>query len=477
MADRKIVFVNPPIRLTKRYGRLAAAGGIEPPFGLCYLAAVTRKMGYKTLIIDAEALQLDLYGTFKEVLRHNPDYVGITATTVSIIPAGELARRLKFRRPELRVLIGGPHLTALPVATMNENPGFDWGVIGEGEETIEELFRSLEERRDLSSVRGLVFREKGNTVLNPPRPPVPDLDRLPLPAFDLLPDIPCYYRLSMQEAYKMPSISLITSRGCHGKCTFCSKAVSGSLVRFHGEEYIASMIKTVLAYGIKTVQFKDSNLFMSEKHLRNVTRAFKRFRGNISWSCSARIDDTTEEKLRLAKYGGCRQIMYGIESTDPKILSLYRKNVPLEKTREIISLTSSLGMSPKGFFMFGNPLETRSSLRESARFMLRNRLDDVSITFFTPFPGAPVWEIAEGLGEFTRDWKKMNYFEIVFTPFGLNPEYLVKFHKKTLLRFYLRGRIILNYMRRINSWRILKFSFVTALSFFYYTLLPQRRNR
>lgn len=114
---KKIIFIEPPLSLEERYGDLAESGTTTPPLGLCHLAAVTIDKGYDTKILDAAALRLTFEETVKIVLKEKPDYIGITAVTISILNAAKLAKMIKEVYPKT-IIIGGPHLTAVPEETL-----------------------------------------------------------------------------------------------------------------------------------------------------------------------------------------------------------------------------------------------------------------------------------------------------------------------------------------------------------------------
>ena len=114
---RDLLLVNPPITLEERYGSFASVGSQAPPLGLCYLAATARKSGYSVQIIDAPALDLDLTRTMEEVAKIKADVIGLTASTVSIYRASELAKAIKQRRITSPLIIGGPHVSSLPRET------------------------------------------------------------------------------------------------------------------------------------------------------------------------------------------------------------------------------------------------------------------------------------------------------------------------------------------------------------------------
>ena len=185
-----IVFVSPPLSLEERYGHLAPGGSLMPLIGLCNLAAVTRTKGYTTRILDSVALCLGFEETIASLTELSPKYVGLTAATVSIHNAAEVARLLKQRNSNITTIIGGPHVTAVPVESMQRFAHFDVAVVGEGEATIVELLEGLQNGRDLKEIPGLVVRDEGEVIMTEPRSFIKDLDSLPMPAWDLLPPMP-----------------------------------------------------------------------------------------------------------------------------------------------------------------------------------------------------------------------------------------------------------------------------------------------
>lgn len=176
----KIVFLNPPQSLGGLYNELGEGGSELPPLGIAILAGVTRRVGYETKIIDASAMKMNYKETVNAILNENPDYLGITSTTLSVYSAAEVAKRVKMENDSITILHGGPHITAVPIETMTMFKDFDIGIIGEAEETIIELLENLKKYRkkdklkgrikpnienSLSNVKGLVLRGKKSYTL------------------------------------------------------------------------------------------------------------------------------------------------------------------------------------------------------------------------------------------------------------------------------------------------------------------------
>lgn len=449
---KKIIFVNPPLTPDQRYGLLSQAGAVEPHFGLTYLAAVTRKMGIQSSILDAEALGLDLEKILDHITKERPEFLGITFTTISTGSASRLASLVKEKVRGITVIVGGCHLSSLPDETLGDNPAFDIGIIGEGESSIEELLNVLIDGGDLSKVMGIVFRDNGRVTINPRRQRIKDLDQLPMPAFDLLPDLKKYYHSVTQSIRYLPTTSLVTSRGCIGRCAFCDRKTFGNETRMHGAPYVVEMIELLKSkYHIRGIFFEDDNFFLSAKRLSQIADLLKKRRIHIPWTALSRIDTITAEKLEIAKSCGCWQILYGIESGSQEILDFYHKGITIDQIKRAIHLTRSYGIYAKGFFVCGNPLETEETLEQTKDFIMRLGLDDISLTFFTPYPGSDIWRDIDKFGRCVKEYDKLSCFNIVFLPSGISRSRLMRWQLELFRKFYRRPRIFYSYLTRLRS--------------------------
>ncbi|UZJ38150.1 B12-binding domain-containing radical SAM protein [Prosthecochloris sp. SCSIO W1103] len=439
--------------MEKRYGKLSSAGSNLPPIGLCYLAAVVKNIGVKAFIIDSPALNYDVTETVNEIVGINPDMVGITAATISISNAADVAKELKKRKYNKPIILGGPHVTALPEKTLEVYPEFDYAVIGEGEETIADIIQNGINKGKLCDIKGIAIREGNGVIRTERRPFVKNLDSMPLPAWDLLPNFPNNYSQSAQKSNRSPSASLITSRGCYGQCTFCDTSVFGSRIRAHSAKYVIEMIKNLIdKYKIKEITFCDDNFIVNNNRLKSICEYMMQSEVDLSWSCCARIDTVkNKEKLEMMKDAGCWQISYGIESGNQKILDEEKKNVKIDKICEVVDWTDKAGIKVKGFFMMGHPLETVETMRETIRLAKRLPLSYAHVTYVTPLPGTELYKTAINYGEFDGDWTKMNMWTPIFIPFGLTEKEMEKYKKRFFVEFYFRPRIIFNYMKKIRS--------------------------
>jgi len=429
---KKIVLVNPPMRLEQAYSSWKGWAGHSPPTGLCYVSSLLRKNGYDVSIVDAEALGLGAETAAQEILKLKPQIVGITAKTLWVVNAHHVARALKEKAPEIPIVAGGNHVTALPERTLKEFPCFDIVVIGEGEITFPELVKALAQGRGLSGVAGLAFRDKDNICLTGHRGRIRNLDELPPPSWDLIPDIPTYYRPWLTSVKKLPAFSLITSRGCPSQCTFCDRSVFGNYIASHSPEYIAAMIKELSSkYSIRYIMFDDDNLLLNKERLFRLFELLKECNLRMPFSCQSRVDTIDEEMLTRLKEAGCRQIQFGIESGSQKILDAMKKNITLEQIHRAITMTRKKGIDAMGFFILGYPGETEETLQDTLKLIKKCGFFDIGIAFFTPLPGSTIYQNISEYGAYKEDWEKMNSLDAgYFVPYGLSAEILIVYSNR-----------------------------------------------
>lgn len=440
----RLVLATPPVDAAERYGPFAGAGSTEPSFGLVCLAAVARQAGAAVTIIEASALELDPEAALRAVLAAEPTVVGVTATTSGVLRAAQLAAALKAVRPHVLTVLGGCHVTALPAETLAACPAFDLAAVGEGEETL----RAILERVDggeacPADLPGTAARLGNRIVVNPPRPPIDDLDPLPLPAWDLLPGFPGAFHPSPARLRRWPCASVVFTRGCPNTCLFCDRSVFGNRCRGYSPARAAALVRDLHdRYGVRELLIEDDTFVSVKARVREFCERLIAEGPAVSWSCLGRADRVDPDLLRLMRRAGCWHIAYGIESGDPALLNAMHKQLDLEVIRQAVAWSRETGLRTKGFFMVGFPGETHESLARTRRFALTLALDDISVMQMTPFPGSELYRVAAEAGTVDRDWRRMNVVNTVFVPYGLTRDDLERARSDLLRAFYLRPAVL-----------------------------------
>jgi radical SAM superfamily enzyme YgiQ (UPF0313 family) len=469
MADtNKVLFVNPPVS-TSAYEWIERLGSKLPQIGLCSLAAYTRKQGIQTGLLDAFNLDLKPEAALEQVLEFSPTHIGITAMTSSIGYAAEFAALVKKNNPELITIIGGTHVTAMPEETMEQFPDFDIGVLGEGEETITEILRLQTNAvpEELAGVKGIIYRAgDGELKKTGARPFIKNLDLLPYPAWDLLPGFPDLYRLTPTNFKRLPTASMVASRGCPYKCTFCDRSVFGNNYRFFSTDYIIGMIGELQAeYDIREVCFYDDTFTVNRKRLTDFCEHLIKNKIKLSWSCLGRVDFADLELLKLMKKAGCWLISYGIESAAQEILDIYRKKTTVEQIEDAVRATKKAGISARGFFIIGGPLETDDTIAQLKTLIKRIPLDDIHLSFYTPIPGSELYKTVHRYGTFSHEWSKMHVYTLNFVPHGLTRDKLEKYRSELYRSFYFRPSVLFRYLLIMMNPRRMKEILTRAWAF------------
>lgn len=443
----RVVLTTAPVSLTARYGTLAKAGSTEPAFGVLCLASVAREYGAEVSIVESSAYNLSVEESVSQILKFNPDVVGFSCTTTGIMASAELARKLKNINPNIITIVGGCHVSAIPEETIREFPEFDAGVVGEGERTFVSILKSISEHKKiLSDINGTVVRTESGICVNSRQSLIKNLDELPFPAWTLLPGFPYSFRPSPARIKRKPCASIVLTRGCPNRCTFCDRSVFGNRCRSYSPEYAVAMLKDLRNnYGVKEILIEDDTFIIVSGWVEEFCERLITEKIDITWSCLGRADRVTPELLNTMRRAGCWHISYGIESGDAEILRRVNKNLTLEQIQQAVHYSHEVGLRVKGFFMVGFPGETTATLEATRNFALSLQIDEITVMHLTPFPGSELYRTAEQWGHFERDWRKMNTLEIVFIPNGLTETDLRQATTRLLRTFYLRPRIIWNH--------------------------------
>ncbi|MFC2010284.1 B12-binding domain-containing radical SAM protein [Chloroflexota bacterium] len=432
----------------------------QPPLGLALIGAVLEKEGYSVTILDANVLNLP-----PEVvvpLVSDADVVGFTAMTPTINTAIATARHLKKVRPDLPVVLGGAHATLLPEETLTAAPDIDAVIRGEGEETVVELMRALENKQSLSGIAGISYRKDGEVISNPARSGLVDLDSLPFFAYHLLPWRK--YKPHPPYGWALPFAVTITSRGCPYKCTYCSKPVFGSKFRAQTAGRVVEEITYLQkSLGIKELAFYDDVFTLDKKRTHAIADEIIRRGLKIHWSCETRVNLVDKELLHHMKQAGCYSIAYGIESGSPDILKALDKDITLEQVEEAVRISREVGLQNIGYFMLGSPGESPKTIKQTIQFAERLKLDYAQFSVTTPFPGTRLYDLyMENRKDEKIPWESFIYAGTgggvtpVFESNLLTREAIQDWVRQAYREFYLHPSYAWQKIRRIKSLGDLK---------------------
>jgi len=237
---------------------------------------------------------------------------------------------------------------------------------------------------------------------------------------------------------RTPGATMITSRGCPYQCSFCDRTVFGRSYRYNSAEYVYEHMKTLRTrFGVRHINIYDDLFTTHRSRVVELCNLLTSRPLGLHLNCAVRVGHTDEELLTLLKEAGFLQLSLGIETGDPDLIRTHKPGVDLEEIRDTVKRIQARGLRAKGLFMMGLPGETEASIKRTSDFVISLGLDDMNMSKFTPFPGAPVWSTIQEEGTFDEDWKKMNCLNFVFVPRGIESrEKLDQLYNEHVKRFY-----------------------------------------
>ncbi len=423
---------------------------VMPPLGLLTVAAWLENHGISPEIIDCYATPVPQEELVAEVAKRNPDLVAFSCTTSSFPEGNRIAEAIKRRLGRgVTIIFGGAHACTIGAALLDNHPAIDLLVLGEGEQTMLEIAEYGVSKP--SEIKGIAYRDSsGVSRTTEQRELIQNLDDLPFPAYHLLPGFPDLYKLPLFSSPSSPNTSIISSRGCPYQCSYCDRSVFSRGFRFNSPEYILEHVSMLIRnYGIRHLFFYDDLFTFDRKRVAKFCDIKGKMGLDFTYNCIARLEHIDEELIRMLKSSGCWQLNFGIESGDPEILKQHRKFYGLDEVGCKLQLVKDSGMRAKGLFMVGLPGEDEISIRRTIDYALTLPLDEINVTKFTPFPGAPVYKTLHEYGQFTENWEQMNCMNFVFIPKGMTKDQLEALYNEFIRRFYRRTRIHWGYTKMI----------------------------
>ena len=418
MLDVVLIAVNAPHPANV----LAGAAYRATPLGTAYLGAALARAGLRTALIDMNVAPCPSDWVVRFVAAQRPPLIGLSCATESAGNAARLARRLRAALPQALLVTGGPHFTFLPGSALAGGL-FDAVALREGEETVVELAQVACGGGDLSRVAGLALPDPdggpGAVRSTAPRPLVADLDALPFPARDLF--VP---------AAPGNQASVLTGRGCPGRCAFCAAAaMSGGRRRVRSAENVVAELAELRGAGVEGVFFVDDTLTADPARLERLLDLMEEARLGLAWVCESRTDSVSLPLLRRMADLGCVSVQFGVESGSQALLDAMGKDTTLGQVERAVGWASAAGLSPVCSFIIGHPWDTEATIADTVEFaagLQARHLARCGFALLVPFPGTRLWRGGGELGlrRLTGDFDRYNMHTPVCATARFGPERL-----------------------------------------------------
>lgn len=372
---KKVLLINPPLYYSN--GIPFALDVSVPPLGLLYLASYINNYTDKIRaeVIDIAAENISLESLWNKVVKSKPYSVGITAMTPQLQGAVELADFLKHNYGEVKIFLGGPHISADPGFVQRHGYLFDYGITGEAEITLLESLERLIAGKKIPRI------QTGKAVM--------DLDTIPLPDRSLI----------KRDRYSQYE-SMMYSRGCPYHCYYCSRPSISKITRYRSVKNMIDEIKLTYNDCQGKIDFQDDTFTLSREKVMGFCQAVTGENLNLDWRCNTRIDLVDEELLAAMKKAGCSLIHFGIESGNEKIRKEIVKKGQFTNKQiyKVFHGCKKYKIKVAGYFMIGHPQETKKDIEETAEMILNSGIDLLGLSIPIPFPGSKLYEIAKKRG-------------------------------------------------------------------------------
>ena len=403
------------------------------PQGAGYITAMMRKHNHE---VQGVCTNYYIGSEPAPVVLHRKMMAKIAEFQPQVIVIGAMAPEFLFVRdaitmarkacPHVPIVLGGRIVTNDIDTFQMLSP--DFGIIGEGEYSIVELLECLDQGKDYSTCKGIVFWRNGEPVITEARLQVDDLDDLPFPHYDIL---ELHSHLEMQNQYdnyfhvrtnKNPRlIPLTAGRSCPFKCTFCQHNLQNGLKMKYRRRSVDNIIDEIVfmkeKYNFNIIKIYDDLFSVREDDVHEFCEKVKKLKFEFKWNASMRVNNVSKDLLKAMKAAGCAHIGYGLESMSVDVLQSMNKGIKPEQVIEAIKMTEEAGIGVQGNFIYGDPAETPETVAETVKFYKQYCSDFIIHNdYVMPYPGSPIFDYCL---ENNIINEKKNYYETIH----LKPRY------------------------------------------------------
>lgn len=365
------------------------------PVGLCSILACLREAGFDALLANFSGWTEA--AVRKQLTALKPDIAGISQWTHNRRASLDLARLIRRELPESTVIMGGGHATFRYQELLVQGSPLDMVVLGEGEATLLEIARLATTGRSWKNVMGIAYRHGAEILVNAPRPPLADLDRLPFGSR--------YLEHTVGVDCELQSEFVITARGCPSACYFCSSpGFWNRKVRFRSPENIYNEIKYIKdKYGLIYYSLRDDTFTADRGRTIEFCRLLIEQKAYILWNCQSRVSAIDEELLTWMKRAGCECVQLGVESGSPRILSLLGKSLSPRQVEHAAAQIKKPGINLSVYLISDVPGETEDDIKQTMDLVRRIRPDDGYVSPLVYYPGTRLFEDAVAAGRVESD--------------------------------------------------------------------------
>lgn len=381
MSYERVLLVNPPSKGEWR--------GIRPHLGLGYLVQTLAKNGIAHDILDMN-LGYKLKHLLRKIDDFKPQLLGMTLITLEYKKFYNLLSEVKKLFPELKVVVGGPHITIMKEEVLKDCKAVNFAVTHEGEQALVELCLG----RSPEKIKGLMSRADGEIISPGNHEFEMNLDKIPWPKYE---------KFELQRY--IPEVNIYSSRGCPYQCIFCPNRLMSPVFRARSAEGVVDEMEYWYEKGYRQFNFDDDNFnLIRERVFKICDEIENRGMKNLILRCSngIRADRIDREVLARMREVGFKYIAFGVDAGNNRMLQILKKSETMEQIEKAVSDAIDLDYDIKLLFVMGTPYETSSDVEDKVKLSFKYPIQDVHFYNTIPYPGTELFQ-----------WiKENNYFLI-----------------------------------------------------------------
>jgi radical SAM superfamily enzyme YgiQ (UPF0313 family) len=409
MSKDKVLILNPPRDVSQEV-KYDPKQRLRPPLDLAYLQAIIKKMT-PSVFVDAAAQNFTVAQTLDLICNLNPKVIVLTSTPLDRWECPYLSIDSVFeiinKTLEKTRILCGAHGTITPEWVFKHCKP-DYVVRGEPEMIVKKLVQAILSGRSVRDINGISYMDPQTKRVthHSDALPLANLDDLPFPAYEDL-DLKFYHYTSSD--IPTPFTTVLASRGCPFRCTYCFKKMMPLPYRVRKPEKIVEELKILeKKFGVKGVFFQDLEFTISKIMVEETCRLISKNKLKIRWGCNARATDFSEKLMVLMKRAGCVRINIGFESGSQTILDNVEKLTTVEDNLNAVKIARKLGINIGTYGLINAPGENLQTLQETAKVLVKNRLEQ-DLWWNVPVPYFGTKLFAQ-LGKHLNDWPSLSKY-------------------------------------------------------------------
>ncbi len=424
-----VLLINPSYESSYGGTKVGMINPIYPTLGLATIAATALQRGHKVEVLDLSWRPYDHEVVSDKIKRSKPDVIGITSTTPLMNQLRDISVLAKDISKNIKVVGGGPHVSALPVESLNESM-LDAVFVGEADYS----FADYCDGGDVSKIKGLYYRDGEEIIGTGLRPLIHNLDDLPMPAWELY-NLDDYHKISKLVAKRSPVTVIEFSRGCVFTCDFCaSKVTMGQGYRKKSPERCAEEVRFIHKTGFREFLLADDIFTSDQKWATRVSEEIAKADTGMIWTChnGIRVESADDHLFQAMRKSGCYRVNFGFESGSDEILKKFGKGglATVEQGRVAVNKARKAGMDTCGAMLLGISHDTEETMMDTIEYARQLPLDMMKFGVTIAFPGTAMFReyVDQGLVK-TYNWDSYFFYteESLFAHHHLSYETIRKY--------------------------------------------------